>query len=104
MQMRHGGTRRQSEHYSRGGESVTPAAIQLSIPKGLRRAPKRKRSDTYAEFVSEFPDAPKWAVAAASGLDRRLNSIEDRLQAVEQRVWIIVIALAVFLKLPLNLF
>ena len=83
---------------------MTPAAIELSIPKGLRRAPKRKRSNTYEEFVREFPDAPKWAVAAASGLDRRLNGIEDRLEVVEQRLLIIALAVAVFLKLPVNLF
>ena len=82
---------------------MAPAAIELSIPKGLRRNPRRKRSDTYSAFLTENDDTPKWARAAAAALDQRMNGIEDRLDAIEQRVWLILIAVAVFLKLPINL-
>lgn len=79
-----------------------PAAIELSLPKGLRRRPKRSKSDTYSAFLQEHPDTPKWALAAAAGLDQRLNAIEDRLDVVEQRLMIVLAALVILFKLPIQ--
>ena len=59
------------------------------------------RSKTYTAYLSEAPDTPKWAIAAASALDQRLDAIDDRLTVLEQRVWLILIAVAVFLKIPI---